>query len=105
MNLLDLINTVIGKLDALIRATPEQADRAKLITLRNALDAMSDQAVHQLFDTSSADFANAVAALNKASADADEGIADVSRVGQAINATVEAAKATDKLVGFLAHLA
>ena len=72
--------------------------------LRDAFDAMSDAAVHQLFDTSSADFATAVTALQKASTAETQGTAHVSKVADAINSAVTAANAADKVLGFIAHI-
>jgi hypothetical protein len=105
MNLLNLINDLITQLDALIRATSDPFQQAQLTKLRDAFDAMSDQAVHQLFDSSSADFGTAVSALQNASAAANQGVADISKVAGAINSAVTAANSVDKVLGFLAHIA
>jgi len=104
MNLLELLNSLVEDLNALIRASNDQSQQAQLTKLRDAFDAMSDQAVHQLFDTASADFGNAITALNTAKADVDAGAADVEKVGDAISSAVKAANAVDKLVGFLSHI-
>jgi hypothetical protein len=105
MNMLNLLNDLILKLNALIRATSDPLQQAQLTKLRDAFDAMSDNAVHHLFDANSADFAAAISALQKASAAADQGVADVTKVSTAINTAVTAANAVDKVLGFLAHIA
>ncbi|HMD61452.1 MAG TPA: hypothetical protein VKG78_08480 [Opitutaceae bacterium] len=104
MNLLSLLNSIVEDLDALIRASADPLEQAQLTKLRDAYDAMSDQAVHQLFDSASADYASAIKSLTAATADAKAGAADVSKIGQAIKSAVTAANAVDKLIGFLAHL-
>jgi hypothetical protein len=104
MTLLNLLNSMVVSLDALIRATTDPFQQAQLTKLRDAFDAMSDQAVNQLFDQNSVDYAAAVSALNQASADATAGTAAVAKVATAINSAVAAANAADKILGFLAHL-
>jgi hypothetical protein len=105
MNLLNLLNDLVLKLDALIRATSDPLQQAQLSKLRDAFDAMSDQAVHQLFATDSADFTTAADTLQQASAAADAGVADVNKVAGAIRSAITAANAVDKVLGFLAHIA
>jgi hypothetical protein len=105
MNLLNLLNDLIVRLNALIRATSDPLQQAQLSKLRDAFDAMSDSAVHQLFDVTSPDFSAATSALQSASAAADQGVADLTKVSTAINSAVTAANAVDKVLGFLAHIA
>jgi hypothetical protein len=105
MNLLNLLNDLILALNALIRATSDPLQQAKLMKLRDAFDAMSDNAVHQLFDSTSAEFNDATTKLQSATAAATRGLADVNNVSNAINTAVSAANAVDKVLGFLAHIA
>lgn len=105
MNLLNLLSDLIQALNALIRATSDPLQQAKLVKLRDAFEAMSDSAVHQLFDSTSAEFTDAIAQLQRATTAATQGLADVNKVSSAINTAVSAANAVDKVLGFLAHLA
>lgn len=105
MNMLNFLNDLIEKLNALIRATSDPLQQAQLLKLRDAFDAMSDNAVHMLLDVNSADFVTAIGALKNASTAAQQGVVDVSKVAAAINSAVTAANAVDKVLGFLAHIA
>ncbi len=105
MNLIALISQLIDELDDLIVAATDPLQQAQLRKLRDALDAMNDQAVHQLFDATSQQFTDACTALKSATAAATIATSDLTKVAGAINTAVAAANAVDKLVGFLAHLA
>jgi hypothetical protein len=105
MNLLSLLSELIDALDVLIRAISDPLQQAQLVKLRECFEAMSDSAVHQLFDTTSQDFKDATIALGSATTAAKQGVSDVGKVASAINSAVTAANAVDKILGFLAHIA
>ncbi len=104
MNLLDSLNAIIGQIDTALRSVPAGPDYDRLAKLRDVFDAMSDQAVHNLYDTNSADYLAAIDTLQTATSSVRDAAKDLSKVASAINTAVAAAKAVDKVVGFLSHL-
>lgn len=90
MNLVNLISQLIDALDDLIVAATDPLQQAQLTKLRDALDAMNDQAVHQLFDTTSQQFTDACSALQAATTAATNATSDLTKVAGAINTAVAA---------------
>lgn len=103
-SLVDLLDAIVVALDSLLRAATDPQQQNQITQLRDAFDAMSDKAAHNLFDSASDDYANAVKSLASATQAAKDGAADAAKVSAAIATAVKAANAVDKLVGFLAHL-